>query len=64
MHTDLRAHLQGRDVLPTSNDDNTDALRKVCDQECDTMYVAQAGQVLHSEMFERKYLVDGSFKEG
>ncbi len=62
---DLWAHLQRRDrhtchIL----DEIGDVLRKACDYNSGAMHLAWAAQVMRREMFERKFSLCGSFKEG
>ena len=59
---DLKAHSQGRDVLLTFDIGN--AIRKACDHDNDATLLAPAAQVVHKEMFDKKFYFDGLFKPG
>ncbi len=59
---DLKAHLQGRDVLLTFDVGN--AIRKACDHDSDAMQLARAAQIVRKEMFDKEFSFDGSFKPG
>ena len=51
---DLRACLQGRNVMLTFDDDISTALRKACDHDSDQdpMHLVCSAKVVHKEMFE------------
>ena len=58
---DLRAHLQGRNVMLSF--DIGDALNKACDHDNDNdaMLLAQAVRVVRKEMFSPNFSFDGTF---
>lgn len=62
---DLKAHLQGRSVMLTFDDDIGSALRKACDHDSDhdAMHLARAAKVVRREMFNRNFSFNGSFRE-
>ena len=62
---DLRAHLQGRNVMLSFDDDIGDALKKACDHDNDNdaMLLAQAARVVRKEMFSPNFSFDGTFSE-
>ena len=52
---DLRAYLQGRNVMLTFDDDIGTALKMACDHDSDqdAMHLVRATKVVHREMFEK-----------
>ena len=64
---DLRECKEGCNVLLTFDKDIGDAIRKACEQDNfdnDAMHLARAAQVVHRDMFDRKFTFNGSFKQG
>ena len=59
---DLQAHLQGKCVILTFDEDIGSALRKACNIDDDAIHLARAAQLVRKEMFGKKYTFDGSFK--
>ncbi len=62
---DLRAHLQGRKVMLTFDDDIGGALRKACDHDSDhdALHLVRAAKVVRREMFNQNFTFNGSFSE-
>ena len=62
---DLRAHLQGRNVMLSFNDDIGDALKKACyhDSDNDAMHLVQAAKVVRKEMFSQAFPFNGTFTD-
>ena len=59
---ELRVHSEGRDTLLTFQKNIGSALKKACDHDSDAMHLARAAEVVHGEMFEKKFSFDGSFQ--
>ena len=62
---DLRAHMQGRNVMLSFNDDIGSALRKACenDSDQDAMELARAAKIVRREMFNHTFSFNWSFTE-
>ena len=62
---DLRACLQGRNVMLTFHNDIGTALKKSCDHDSDqdTMHLVRAAKVVPREIFESSFTFNGSFSE-
>ena len=60
---DLTAHLQGRNVMLSFDDDIGGALMKACDHDSDhdAMHLARAAKVVRREMFKQNFKFNGSF---
>ncbi len=54
---DMRAHLEGRSVILSFDNDMGGALRKACDHDGDrnTMYLLNAAKIVRKEMFTNNY---------
>ena len=61
---DLTAHTEGRDKMLTFDQHLGGALRKACDHDDEALYLARAAQIVHQEIFERKFSFNGSFQKG
>ena len=63
---DLQVHSQqesqGKCIILTFDEDVGSALTKACNNDDDGLHLARAAQIVRKEMFEKKYLFDGSFK--
>ena len=62
---DLRAHLQGRNMMLSFYDDIGGALQKACDHDSDhdAMHLVRAAKVVRRQMFKQKFSFNGSFTE-
>ncbi len=62
---DIRAHLEGRSVILSFDNDIGGALRKACNHDGDrnAMCLVQAAKIVRKEMFNNNYSFDGSFTE-
>ncbi len=62
---DLTAHLQGRNVMLSFNDDIGDALKKAChhDSDNDAMHLAQAAKIVRKEIFGQAFPFNGTFTD-
>ena len=62
---DLSAHLQGRNLMLSFDDDIGDALKKACDHDSDNdaMHLAQTAKVVRKEMFSQAFSFNGTFSE-
>ncbi len=62
---DHRAHLQGRKVMLTFDDDIGGALRKACDHDSDhdALHLVRATKVVRREMLNQNFTFNGSFSE-
>ena len=62
---DLRAHLQGRNVMLSFDDDIGGALQKAYDHDSDhdAMHLVRAAKVVRREMFKQNFSFNGSFTE-